>query len=181
MKFDVYGSYPIPCIDDENGKRKIDRDGLKTLKKTIGSSADGLADCRGCYVFALKHGNKYTPWYIGQAAGGRTLNLLKESLHPKHKLEIYDEVVSENKGHPHLFLLPKLTKNGKFAGTVKKGSDKSLDFLEDWLIAVSFQKNRNLRNDKKTWFLKNLYVAGLFNAGPDEPAPASIQLRSTIF
>lgn len=155
MNFDFRGPYKIQWSRDDNKDRKIDRNELLELKRELQSQ--NLGRCRGCYMFTLKYGDKYIPYYIGQAVQN---DLITESFAKKHKLEIYDDVVKEGRGWPYIFYFPKLTPTGKYAGTAKKGSDRSIDFLEDFLIASALQKNSGLRNVKKTGFWRDMHVAG---------------------
>jgi hypothetical protein len=136
--------------------------------------ARSTASARGCYVFSIKAGNGYTPYYVGQAAKQA---LLAEALSP-HKLTIYNDVCAHTHGTPVLFFIPKITSTGKYSATNSKLS--SVTFLERWLIAKALEKNYNLYNTKETKFLRELHVTGIFNATKGEATSSSRALTKAL-
>jgi hypothetical protein len=56
-----------------------------------------------------------------------------------------------------------------------------LDFLGRWLITHAIDKNPELINNKQTKFLRQIHVAGFFNANKGESTYASQQLRKTLW
>jgi hypothetical protein len=173
MDFDVKGPYIIKRF---GSAKMITDESLNALKKDIDVD---LADGCGCYVFAIRASKGYKPWYIGQASASR---LLPEAMNPSNR-EKFNKIVTEKKGTPVLFFLPKLTKTGMYAAPTTK-EDKNLqsvNFLEEWLIATALQKNPNLMNKQNTFFLKNLHVTGLFNPRHGEATVESSDLKSVLY
>jgi hypothetical protein len=81
------------------------------------------------------------------------------------KLLGYGEVIRAHNGKPMLFLLAKLTRQGKFSKptTRKIGA---VTALEEMLIGICLQRNSELLNKKTTRYLKRLHVPGYLNDSP---------------
>jgi|ERR1700722_1799104 len=155
MYFDVAGPFEL----SRHGKKKIiTEESLDDLKPRLEGHHTGLSAARGCYVFAIRAGRGYTPYYVGQSC---KQSILREALNPSNR-EKYNKVCSESKGMPVVFFLPMLTPKGKYR---KKGrSSASTSFLERWLIAAALAKNASLINNKETRFLRKIHVVGILNA-----------------
>lgn len=176
MKFNVYGPYKIPKTIYRKSKL-ITKDSIEPLQANIDN--EELVNGCGCYVFAIRAGKGYTPWYVGQAA---KMRLLVEAMNSNNR-EKYNKILGDHAGTPVLFLIPKLTNSGKLAKPTKSknGELKAVTFLEEWLIASALQKNPKLINKQNTHFLKNLHVIGLFNPKKGEAHNASAALKRAIF
>lgn len=134
MNFDVAG----PSFLTRHRKKSIiTQESLTDLKRELDASHPGLAKACGCYVFAIKAGKGYTPYYVGQAC---KLLLPREAMNPTNR-EKYNRAC-EGKGMPTLFFIPKLTPQGRYR--TKGGSSRTIDFLERWLVAKALKKNPNL-------------------------------------
>ena len=59
-------------------KKLINKDAKEALRADLGL---GLSDACGCYVFAVRAGKGYTPYYVGRAEKSSILN---ESLNPSN-------------------------------------------------------------------------------------------------
>jgi hypothetical protein len=173
--FEVAGPFDLT----RHGSKKIITDStLKDIKPKLEHWKVGLSEACGCYVFAVRAGKGYTPHYVGQACKS---SITMEALNPSNR-EKYNKVLSESKGTPVLFLIPLQTPTGKFRkkSQVNRGL-AALDFLEDWLIAHAIEKNPALINNKQTKFLRQIHVAGFFNAKKGESTYASQQLSKTLW
>ena len=175
MDFDVAGPFPLV----RSGSKKMITDTTaKALKPDLEEWESGLSEACGCYVFAIRAGRGFTPYYVGQAC---KRSILAEALNPSNR-EKYNKVLAEQNGTPVLFLIPLRTPTGKFRKRPQVNSRLAhMDFLERWLIATSIDKNNQLINNKETRFLRQLHVAGLFNAKKGESTHASQQLRRTLW
>ncbi len=172
MHFDVAGPFDLT----RHGKKKfITEQSLADLDPELENWESGLSDACGCYIFAIRAGKGYTPYYVGQAC---KWSMLREALNPSNR-EKYNKACSESKGMPVIFFLPMRTPKGRYR---KKGSSglASIDFLERWLIAKAIDKNPDLINNKETRFLRNINVVGIFNAKRGEATSASQQLRKAL-
>ena len=182
MNFDVFGPFEIPRIpsltiiedkkqavgkvsknaDDENGEPK---------------GKPGLSNAPGCYVFVMKAGKGYTPWYVGKSVKP-TWTIVEEALWPD-KVNKYNRLVAEKKGTPMLFIIPALTEGGRFCKRTQNGLP-AVDFVEQWLIGQALNKNPELLNVHYARFLGNLHVPGMINPKPGKPSPAAQELVRAI-
>ncbi len=175
MNFDVAGPFEIAR---HGTKQIITEDSLRHLIEELEDWEEGLSEACGCYVFAVRAGKGYTPYYVGQ---GCKSSILREALNPSNR-EKYNKVLGETKGTPVIFMLPMRTPAGKFRKRKQvDGGLAELDFLERWLIAEAIDKNPDLINNKETWFLRNIHVVGLFNPTKGEATAASRELCKTLY
>ena len=164
------------------GRFKLERHGPKKLinkdtKEAFRAALDlGLSDACGCYVFAVRAGKGYTPYYVGRAEKN---SLLNESSNLSN-IGKYNDVISYTTGTPVMFVLPMLTPQGKYR-KLATGELGSLRFLERWLIAQCIEKNPALVNNKETKFLRSIHVAGIFNPTQGEAHKGSRALAKTIW
>ena len=175
MHFDVAGPFDLT----RHGSKKIITDvSIRILKPQLESWEVGLSDACGCYVFAVRAGKGYSPYYVGQAC---KRSILMEALNPSNR-EKYNKVLGDRTGTPVLFFVALRTPTGKFRKKSQvSGGLAHVDFLERWLIATSIEKNHRLINNKETQFLRKLHVAGIFNARKGESTQASQDLRKTLW
>ncbi len=147
---------------------------MADLKPHLERHEAGLSSACGCYVFAIHAGKGYTPYYVGQASKS---SIFREALNPSNR-EKYNKV-SESAGKPLLFFLPKRTPGGKYKKRGRKSN--TINFLERWLIAAAIEKNPSLINTKETRFLRNISIAGIFNAKKGKPTKPSRELKKALW
>lgn len=171
MNFDVAGPFEIKRFGKKN---IINKDSLSDICEQLEAYEPGLSNASGCYVFG-KRGRGILPWYVGQAC---KTPLAKEALNSDNRGK-YNDVI-DSKGTPVLYVLPKRTSTGKLS---KRGSNSSptMDFLEKWLISMAIDRNPKLINSKKTRYLRELHVVGLFNSKKGEFTNASQSLSETLW
>lgn len=131
----VLGPFEIPC---ENGGavKFIDNAQRKEFLGMIYD--DELWWKQGCYVFALRAGKGFSPWYVGKATKG----MGQECMGP-HQLQHYNAVLSKGyKGTPAMFFVTR-------DGAKNKISMRICDEMESFLIQTAFYKNPDLRNVQK--------------------------------
>lgn len=173
MIFDVAGPFKV----SRHGPKNIITDqSLDDLNTEVEKSDNGLSESCGCYVFAIRAGRGYTPYYVGQACKS---SLPHESLNVANR-EKYNKVISQTKGTLVVFFLPLKTPTGKYH---RKSNARlsSINFLERWLIATSIGKNPDLINNKETRFLRNIHVTGIFNPTQGEATTASQHLSKALW
>jgi hypothetical protein len=176
MNFDVAGPFKI----NRYGKKSkiINDQSLEEFKGVIDSLKgrhEGLSDAIGCYVFAIRAGKGYTPYYVGQTC---RQSLVKQALNPSNIMK-FNKVCSSGSGNPFLFFIPMLTKSDRYAKKTK--GNKAIKYLERWLIDVAISKNPGLINKIETHFLKNMYVTGIYNAAQGGSTTASKLLFKTLW
>jgi hypothetical protein len=171
MNFGAYGPFKLRRHGPKN---LINKDTKDALRIALDECDLGLSDACGCYVFAVRAGKGYTPYYVGRA---EKRSILNESLNPSN-IGKYNDVITT--GTPVMFLLPMLTPQGKYR-KLATGELGSLRFLERWLIAQCIEKNPALVNNKETKFLRSIHVAGIFNATQGEAHKSSRALAKAIW
>lgn len=171
MYFDVAGPYEL--IRD--GKKKlITERSAADLKEKLTKDNPSLTTACGCYVFTVRAGRGYTPYYVGQSC---RQSILREALNPSNR-EKYNKACSESRGTPALFLLPMKSPSGQYRR--KGGGGLAIDFLERWLIAAALAKNTKLINTKETKLLRKIVVEGILNAKRGQPPIPSQELSRAL-
>jgi hypothetical protein len=176
MQFEVYGPFDLTRGDT----------GLIPSKKrehwafwdTVAEEEPNLPQACGCYVFGVRAGGGTRIWYVGQAQK----QTFEQECLSASKINAYNEALFETeRGTPVLFLLPRMTKGGRFCKVKRaKNGSKDISFLEDYLLASALRANPDLMNVKGTKYLQRLQVAGLLNPKPGKPSEAAIQLRRAL-
>ncbi|QGM44455.1 hypothetical protein [Methylocystis heyeri] len=176
LNFDVVGPF---VITRHGPKKLIDKQSCSDLRNEVETAWEGLSDACGCYVFAVRAGKGFTPFYAGQQACARPL--VAEALNPAN-ITKYNGV-PHKKGNPVIFLLPMVTSTGRLRKRPENGKSlRTINFLEDWLIATCLVKNPDLINNRKTKILRNIHVTGILNARPGSGKNgASTALKRAIF
>jgi len=156
MKFEPHGPFELPRSDGE-----IDRSKKNSFWKSIETEHPSLSNAVGCYIFAMKAAKGFKPWYVGKT---ERQSFMAETWQPGNLLS-YGGVIRKHHGKPMLFLLAKLTAQGKFAKPTKRKIG-AVAALEEMLIGVCLQRNGELLNKKTTRYLKGLQVPGYLNDSP---------------
>ncbi|WP_437557365.1 hypothetical protein [Acidithiobacillus sulfuriphilus] len=172
MNFDVAGPFEIKRFGQ---KRIINKYSLVDMCEQLEAHEPGLSTAGGCYVFAKRVGGGVLPWYVGQAC---KTPLAKEALNSDNRGKYND--ILDNNGTPLLFVIPERTQSGKLRKRRTQPA-ATLDFLEEWLISVAIDRNPELINSRKTAFLRNLHVTGIFNSQQGESTAASQSLSRVLW
>jgi hypothetical protein len=142
----VIGPINIDC--QKAGKRKnIGEDHVKSFFKKEGFRS--ISKKQGCYVFALKAGLGYTPWYVGKT----TRSMIKECMTDKN-LNRYNNVLFRGiGGTPVMFFIVSSEDKNKIRAKV-------IDEVETFLIECARSQNKHLKNKKKgtppNWNIKGV-------------------------
>ncbi len=165
INLEVQGPFEIPFARNKQGKIKFIR--RSDARAFWGKNeVKGIKSKNGCYVFALRAGKGFTPWYVGKAS--------KEMAHEcfmDHKLQHYNEVIAGGRaGTPvMLFVVPPGTKN--------KLPKKMVDDLETFLIQSALYKNEALANVQKTGNRPKWGIVGVVRGGKGKPSVVSRAFR----
>lgn len=170
MRYDVCGGFEF----SRKANRTGDYEG-KPFWKMVDDEVDGLSGACGCYIFALKNGDNLKAWYVGKA---EKLTFAQECFSPAKRL-IFNDVLLERNGTPLLFLLPRLTPNGKLSKPTRNAYD-DIEFLETMLIGVAIEENPELTNLQKTKYLREMRVPGVINSPQARPTRAVADLRNAL-
>lgn len=143
--FVVHGPYEVPhaLIPETRKLYKVaDANALAAFwKHEVGDHQDGAAIAAkdGIYIFAMRAGRGYTPWYVGKA--GRSL---KKEVFTPDKITDYNVVLVSTRGTPVLFFI---TNEGATKKHIRK---EQLKRMEQDLILKAKRKNPGLKNKNLT-------------------------------
>lgn len=174
-QYEVFGPYDVPVeLTRKKAKQIIERktspeeeaNGVFGLDSWWGQDerAD-LRSCTGCYVFAMRAGKGYTPWYVGKTSK-RTL---EDEAFTDRNIKMMNALANNIKGTLVLFLVS----TGR-----AKTNDKHVDEIETWLIEKASAANSGLLNVQKTkdadWTINGLMGDGR----KSQPDPAKALARA---
>jgi hypothetical protein len=157
MKFEPYGPFKLPRTDGE-----IDCSRRNSFWNSIEPKHPSLRGAVGCYIFALKAGQGYRPWYVGKTD---KQSFERETWNDRNLLN-YGRIIRKHKGLPMLFFIAKLTPQGRFQKPTKRKKIGAVVKLEEMLIATCLQRNSELLNKRTIRYQINLQVPGYFNETP---------------
>lgn len=136
----------------------IDKASIESFWKTAHGDIGSMT---GIYVFALRRGKGYTPYYIGKAD---RQTFIAETFTPRN-VNAYQDVVSKEHGTPiFIFLERKSARGPNSAAAIKE--------IEKDLIAMAYAKNpnglinRHHANKKES----NYSIKGVLNSRPGKPS-----------
>jgi len=167
----VSGPFEMPC---EQVKKKgvilrhIKRSNINDFWSQEGAAL--LGSKQGCYIFAMRAGRGFTPWYVGKA----TKSFKQECFTP-HKINKYQDAFRlVHKGTPVLFFISLPAEDKK-----KKVPAKIVNELEGILIQHATEKNEALTNIQKTgtplWSVK-----GIIRSGKGRPTKQILEFRKMM-
>jgi len=173
MRFENYGPFKVPRLG-----AVIDRGALGAFWKAVSEQAPGLATAQGCYIFAIKAGKGYTPWYVGKAAGrdGFQQEALSDGKQNQYNWAWSSQAYA--KGTMVLFFVARRTGTGKDFSRQNGTSD--IDWLERHLISLALEANNDLLNVHYTKIHKQLFVPGVINDPAKKFGEATTELQRTL-
>jgi competence protein ComGC len=174
MKFEVYGGFEIPTSPKKAHHVNVANKVADPFWAEIKGQKEKLSQACGCYVFALKHGQKITPWYVGKTEKG---SFLKACFKPANKVIFNDILVEHPNKTPLLFLIPRL--NPQKETFAKLGKNSSIDYLETMLIGYALKQNSDLANIKKIKMFTQVRINGVINSH-GKPSKAASGLKSAL-
>ena len=164
--FWMYGPFKIP---EDNGWIPND---LDSFWNGVESDQEGLSTAIGVYVFLMRSGGGYSPWYVGQTQSG----FIGECFGAYQKDGYNFAMTRYDKGNPYLILIPKLTDSGKFSHS---GGD-DIDFVENYCIGLAIKANPGIVNKKNTMHHKSIVLPGIMNGPQGHPGTAASVLRQAF-
>lgn len=156
----VHGPFDIPYSSQKTGSAK--HVGKDEIRAFWDGEASKIAQKQGCYVFALKVGKGFTPWYVGKA----TKSMKQECFTPG-KIQHYNEVLFKgNKGKPVMFFVA-------LPGNRNKVPAKEIGDMERFLIQSSLHKNPKICNVQNTKNIPSWSIAGIIRSGKGKTSTLS--------
>ena len=124
---------------------------------------------QGCYVFAIRAGKGFTPWYVGRASKG-----FEQEIFAPHKLGHYNRALFRgSKGTPVMFFVAP-------QGSKKKVNTKALEQMEKELIQFALKRNPHICNVQGTKNLPQWSIKGVVRSSPGKPDAASRSFRTMM-
>lgn len=132
----------------------------------------------GLYIFSLKFGDQFTPWYVGKTCTGAGF---QGEVFQDHKIEHYFGASERRRGREHLHLIARVEEGrGNFCGWSAR-SEAQIEKVETYLIGMALTANPALRNNKKTSFFKALDIEGVIGPTYDgRPREAARALKNVL-
>jgi len=173
VKFENYGPFKVP-----RRGAVIDRAALSTFWKTVSEQAPGLATAQGCYIFAIKAGRGYTPWYVGKAAGrdGFQQEALSDGKQNQYNWAWSSQDYA--RGTMVLFFVARRTTSGRDFSRQVGTAD--IDWLERHLISLALEANNDLLNVQYTKIHTQLFVPGVINDSARKFGEATTELQRAL-
>jgi len=157
--FAVYGPCEVPVYQGAGG-RTITTDEVRVFWQSNSS----VAKSKGCYVFAMRAGKGFSPYYVGKATKG-----FKQEAFSPHKLTKYQQCLADyRRGTPVMFFVVASGKKG--------GNTAHIGELEGFLIQVGLTANPYLLNVKGTK-AEDWGITGVLRGGKGKPSQDARQFR----
>ena len=165
-ELETFGPITIPCDIDGRKKHISDQNIIEFWND---SSTQEIMEKQGCYIFALKAGRGYSPWYIGKA----TKNF-KQEVFALHKIKLYNKLLWDGKkGTPVMFFV-------MMPGNLKKISTPVINNMEKFLIQSAVLKNPNVLNSHNTKNLPKWSIKGVVRGKKGKPSEKSLTFKSMM-
>jgi hypothetical protein len=175
MRYEIYGPFDLPVEKRKGGGKHLAFTTKKVMVEKLESASAGLAGASGCYVFSIRAGRGYKPWYVGKTSAKSGF---AGECFGSYQMRHYDIALSQvMKGTPVLHLVARVTASGRFA----KPDVQETKFLEQFTIGLALNKNVGLRNKASTRYYRDLIVPGIVNSdGPGKYSEARHSLRTSL-
>ena len=161
LLFEPLGPYVVPAGAAK--KKYVDKEKVLSFWKKYPK----LASRTGCYIYGVRAGKGWTPYYIGKA----TRDFESEALSDRNLVHFVNKVLNDRTGTPILFFLAEPLKKGK-------ANSRLIADLERYLIANAARTNPSLLNKHGTsipsWGIKGILRSG---AGKSNAAARELMRR----
>ncbi|MEW5774588.1 MAG: hypothetical protein AB1916_13800 [Thermodesulfobacteriota bacterium] len=155
----------VPSVKAQDGPQKmIKKEHVNAFWES--DAADGFSKKQGCYVFSLKNGPGYSPWYVG-----KTKNQFSGECFTRDKLSKYNEVLFANRGTPYVVFVTRNDNRRIIPANM-------LSELEIFLIQAAKLKNSSLINVHHTNNLPDWGICGVIRGGKGTNSNASSVFRA---
>ena len=173
IQYKAYGEFLVPLghPDPRHQKTTIDKAALPNFWSSVDEMHPGLSSACGIYIFGMRAGGGFTPWYVGKC---NAKSGFKRECFSREKGSKYEEFLKRpeiQRGTPVLFLLPKLGTKLPFAKFSAR-HDPEIGWLEKEFIQLGILANPKLINRQSTRWVRQMVIPGVMNSPPgrhDEP------------
>lgn len=162
----VEGPFEIDYEPNGSAKRVRSSDGVDFWTS---EGVSHLRNKQGCYVFAIRAGKGFTPWYVGKASKG-----FERETFTSHKRDHYNAALFRGRrGTPVLFFVT--PPDNKL-----KVPQKELTHMEKELIQYALAKNPQLCNVQHTRRQPQWSIRGVIRSGQGKPTEAAKRFKKMM-
>jgi hypothetical protein len=153
---EVSEPFKVRCERGTSGTaRQVGKKHIQTFWDT---EASLYAIKQGCYVFAMKAGKGYTPWYVGKA----TKSFKQECFQPPKLLNYNKVLFKGHRGTPVIFFIAP-------GGNKNRVPTRIIDEVETFLIQAALYENPQITNVQKTKNVPKWGIKGVVRGGKGKP------------
>jgi hypothetical protein len=157
---------PFAVSDNHSSTKIIQKNHVAEFWKDV--AALKFADKQGCYIFAMRAGKGFTPWYVG-----RTKSCFLKECFAEHKRGKYNDVLFNGRqGTPVMFFVA--PRDG-----VRVVEKSDLASMEKHLIQIAYAKNSELKNVHGTK-ATSWIIDGVIRSGKGKPSKKAKQFRTMM-
>jgi hypothetical protein len=167
LVFDPYGPFDIPVHSFARGRVIAPDNEIKRWWDDL--DYDELHALKGVFVFALRAGKGYKPYYVGKTS---KQGFGRECFTP-HKRNKYNHALAMQAGTPTLMLLAHPQRRGSI-------NHSAIDSLELELINMAYERNPDLMNERRIEDLPIYSVAGVLRSGRGKRSEDATELRRIL-
>jgi hypothetical protein len=167
LVFEPYGPFDVPYHRLARGRVIAPDKEIAAWWDDLGY--DDLYFSRGVFVFALRAGKGYAPYYVGKTS---RQNFGRECF-TSHKRNKYNHALALQAGMPTLMFLTHPVRKGPV-------NHSAIDSLELELINMAYARNQYLMNERRIEDLPIYSVAGVLRSGRGKPSADARELRRIL-
>jgi len=136
-EFELFGPFFLEPSKNNKGSKFIQTGDIHNFWKVVAESGENiLPEKQGCYVFSIKAGSGFKPWYIGKTSK----QSFRQEVFNGNNINKFNAVLFNNThGRLAFYFIAK-------AGNKKTVSNPDAARIEKLLISYAVKKNENLLN-----------------------------------
>lgn len=160
---------PVEVVVDGSGRNKFITAACRRIFLS-GHDFVPYAAKQGVYVFALKAGRGYTPWYVGKTNAQHGMG---NECMTDHKVNKYNEAMRLSNGTPVLFFVVP-------SGTKRVAAKPVVKDMERQLIQDALAENPGLLNTQNTGNLPEWSIKGVIRSEIGRPTKLEVAFRKAM-
>lgn len=168
LVFEPYGPFELPIERLPWGRRIAPDRELAAWWKAL--DYNDLGSARGVFVFSLRAGKGYTPYYVGKTSR----QTFSDECFTPHKREKYNHALALQAGTPMMFLVVHPTRRGPV-------NHSAIDGLELELIQHAYARNPDeLMNERRIEDLPIYSISGVLRTSRGQPSRDAQELKRIL-
>jgi len=166
--FDPYGPYEVPVLNLDRGRIVATDDAIAEWWGDLPYLDLGLS--RGVFVFSLRAGKGFTPYYVGKTSKQD----FAHECFTAHKRNKYNHALALQAGTPVMILIAHPPRRGPVNHSI-------IDQLELELIQYAYDRNPHyLMNERRIEDVPRWSISGALRHGRGKPSADAIALRRVL-